>query len=78
MIYIYGEGNTEGNLTKRNLFGGKGVVLHDMCSIGVPVPSGFTTINEIFGQNICSHLFEDFEWELRKNNMGKSEVLIYK
>ena len=37
----------------RNLLGGKGVGLHDMCSIGVPVPPGFTITTEV-----CTYFYE--------------------
>ena len=37
----------------RNLLGGKGVGLHDMCSIGVPVPPGFTITTEV-----CTYFYD--------------------
>jgi len=52
-IYTYGEGKAEGDRTMRNLLGGKGVGLHDMCSIGVPVPPGFTITTEV-----CTYFYE--------------------
>ena len=45
-IYSYGDGKAEGNATMRNLLGGKGCGLHDMSSIGLPVPPGFTITTE--------------------------------
>ena len=32
----------EGNMTMRNLLGGKGANLAEMTEIGLPVPQGFT------------------------------------
>ena len=52
-IYSYGNGTAEGNKTMRNLLGGKGVGLHDMTSIGVPVPPGFTITTEV-----CTYYYE--------------------
>ena len=52
-VYTYGAGKAEGNRTQRNLLGGKGVGLHDMCSIGIPVPPGFTITTEV-----CTYYYE--------------------
>ena len=52
-VYTYGAGKAEGNRTQRNLLGGKGVGLHDMCSIGVPVPPGFTITTEV-----CTYYYD--------------------
>jgi hypothetical protein len=52
-IYTYGAGKAEGDRTMRNLLGGKGLGLHDMCSIGVPVPPGFTITTEV-----CTYYYD--------------------
>ena len=52
-IYVYGNGKAEGNASMRNLLGGKGVGLHDMTSIGIPVPPGFTITTEV-----CTYYYE--------------------
>lgn len=52
-VYLYGDGKAEGNASMRNLLGGKGVGLHDMTSIGVPVPPGFTITTEV-----CTYYYE--------------------
>ena len=52
-VYTYGAGKAEGNRSQRNLLGGKGVGLHDMCSIGIPVPPGFTITTEV-----CTYYYE--------------------
>mgnify|MGYP005721018197 FL=1 len=40
-VYSFGQ-DTEGNATMRELLGGKGANLAEMCGIGLPVPPGFT------------------------------------
>lgn len=42
MVYFFGKGKTEGNVTMKETLGGKGANLADMTSIGLPVPPGFT------------------------------------
>ena len=37
-VYMF----SEGDMTMRNLLGGKGANLAEMTSIGLPVPQGFT------------------------------------
>jgi pyruvate, orthophosphate dikinase len=41
-VYTFGAGKTEGNREMKELLGGKGANLAEMCSIGLPVPAGFT------------------------------------
>ena len=41
-IYVFGEGQAEGNAGLRDLLGGKGAGLAEMTNAGVPVPPGFT------------------------------------
>lgn len=41
-VYRFGGKNAEGNGTMRNLLGGKGANLAEMCTLGIPVPAGFT------------------------------------
>ncbi|QWE33303.1 Pyruvate phosphate dikinase [Wolbachia endosymbiont of Drosophila simulans] len=42
LIYYFSQSNCEGNAAMRNLLGGKGANLAEMCNIGIPVPPGFT------------------------------------
>ncbi len=42
IIYKFGNGITEGNLTDKKLLGGKGANLQEMSALGLPVPRGFT------------------------------------
>ena len=44
----------EGNMTMRNLLGGKGANLAEMTEIGLPVPQGFTITTEA-----CTQYYED-------------------
>ncbi len=41
-VYRFGDGAAEGRAGDRNLLGGKGANLAEMCSLGLPVPPGFT------------------------------------
>ena len=44
-VYRFGK-TTDGNRTLRDLIGGKGANLAEMCNIGIPVPPGFTISTE--------------------------------
>ncbi|MEQ9310297.1 MAG: pyruvate, phosphate dikinase [Balneolaceae bacterium] len=44
-VYRFGK-TTDGNRTMRELIGGKGANLAEMCNIGIPVPPGFTISTE--------------------------------
>ena len=39
-VYRFGGRNAEGDGTMRNLLGGKGANLAEMCKINIPVPAG--------------------------------------
>jgi len=41
-VYTFGDGAAEGRAGDRDLLGGKGANLAEMCSLGLPVPPGFT------------------------------------
>jgi pyruvate,orthophosphate dikinase len=45
-VYFFGGGKAEGRADQKLLLGGKGANLHDMTSIGLPVPPGFTITTE--------------------------------
>ncbi|MBR3303484.1 MAG: pyruvate, phosphate dikinase, partial [Bacteroidales bacterium] len=51
-VYRFGGVNADGDGSMRNLLGGKGANLAEMCKIGIPVPAGFTittdTCNEYY------------------------------
>jgi pyruvate,orthophosphate dikinase len=41
-VYTFGDGHAEGSAADRNLLGGKGANLAEMCNLGLPVPPGLT------------------------------------
>jgi pyruvate,orthophosphate dikinase len=45
-VYVFGGAKTEGNATMKNLLGGKGANLAEMCLLNIPVPAGFTVSTE--------------------------------
>lgn len=51
-VYGFGDGKAEGSAGDRNLLGGKGANLAEMCSLGLPVPPGFTITTEL-----CNHYY---------------------
>lgn len=46
-VYSFGDGFAEGKVDMKNLLGGKGANLAEMCSLGLPVPPGFTITTEV-------------------------------
>ncbi len=46
-VYFFGDGKAEGNVSLRNLLGGKGANLAEMTNLGVSVPAGFTITTEV-------------------------------
>ena len=42
LVYRFGGGSADGGAEMRELLGGKGANLAEMCSLGLPVPPGFT------------------------------------
>ncbi len=45
-VYVFGTSRTEGAAAMKNLLGGKGANLAEMCRLGITVPSGFTISTE--------------------------------
>ncbi len=45
-VYFFGGKEAEGNGSMRNLLGGKGANLAEMCTLNIPVPAGFTITTE--------------------------------
>ena len=41
-VYFFGGKEAEGNGSMKNLLGGKGANLAEMCTLEIPVPAGFT------------------------------------
>jgi len=46
-VYTFGNGEAEADGSQKNLLGGKGANLAEMCKIGLPVPPGFTISTEL-------------------------------
>jgi len=55
-VYSFGMGKAEGNAEMKNLLGGKGANLAEMCKIGIPVPSGFTITTECCAEYFANHM----------------------
>jgi pyruvate, orthophosphate dikinase len=51
-VYTFGAGKAEGDATMKNLLGGKGANLAEMCNIGLPVPAGFT-----ISTDVCTYFY---------------------
>ena len=63
-VYGFGGGSAEGNAGDRNLLGGKGANLAEMCGLGLPVPPGFTITTAV-----CSFFYANdrtYPGELRE------------
>jgi pyruvate,orthophosphate dikinase len=54
-VYFFGNKTAEGQADMKNLLGGKGANLAEMCLLGLPVPAGFTitteTCNDYYANN---------------------------
>jgi pyruvate,orthophosphate dikinase len=46
-VYTFGAKKAEGKADMKNLLGGKGANLAEMCLLGLPVPAGFTITTEV-------------------------------
>lgn len=46
-VYFFGGGRSEGKASMKQLLGGKGANLAEMCSLGLPVPEGYTITTEV-------------------------------
>ncbi|MCV0396013.1 MAG: pyruvate, phosphate dikinase [Rhizobiaceae bacterium] len=53
-VYAFGDGTADGGSGDRNLLGGKGANLAEMCSLGLPVPPGFTITT-----GVCNAFYAD-------------------
>ncbi len=47
MVYQFGDGHADGTAKDKELLGGKGANLAEMCQLGVPVPPGFTITTQV-------------------------------
>ena len=46
-VYTFGDGKAQGNAKQKELLGGKGANLAEMCNLAIPVPPGFTISTEV-------------------------------
>jgi len=53
-VFFFGDDATEGDASFRDLLGGKGANLAEMCRIGLPVPPGFT-----IATSVCQRFYEE-------------------
>ncbi len=53
-VYRFSEGRAEGRADMRDLLGGKGANLAEMCNLGLPVPPGFTITTEV-----CDYFYKN-------------------
>ncbi|MDB5103849.1 MAG: pyruvate, phosphate dikinase [Fibrobacteres bacterium] len=53
-VYHFGKAKTDGDSSMRNLLGGKGANLAEMCRIGLPVPPGFTITTDV-----CTYYYDN-------------------
>jgi len=51
-VYSFSAEHAEGRAEMKNLLGGKGANLHEMASLALPVPPGFTITTEV-----CSYFY---------------------
>ena len=53
-VYTFGGGRAEGGASDRNMLGGKGANLAEMCNLGLPVPPGLTIVT-----SACNHYYDN-------------------
>src|SRR6476620_4801504 len=53
-VYSFSAEQAEGRGVMKNLLGGKGANLHEMASLGLPVPPGLTITTEV-----CTHFYSN-------------------
>src|SRR5437764_5036322 len=51
-VYSFGDGYADGDAKQKELLGGKGANLAEMCKIGLPVPAGFT-----LSTDVCTYFY---------------------
>lgn len=76
LVYQFGMGKNEGNSQMKDLLGGKGANLAEICNLGIAVPPGFTITTEVcsYYYNTNKQLPEDLANQVNKtlNEMEKS------
>jgi pyruvate,orthophosphate dikinase len=76
-VYFFGGGVADGNAEMKNLLGGKGANLAEMCRLGIPVPAGFTITTEVCAEfyNNGESLPADLDAETWKNMQRVESVM---
>lgn len=46
-VYLFSKETTEGNRELKDILGGKGAALAEMCGLGLPIPPGFTITTDV-------------------------------
>lgn len=78
-VYFFGKGRAEGRAEQKDLLGGKGANLHEMTTLKIPVPPGFTISTEACieyvrrGRRFPPKLWAEIEADITKleRAMGK-------
>ncbi|MCR4437803.1 MAG: pyruvate, phosphate dikinase [candidate division KSB1 bacterium] len=71
-VYFFAQGQAEGDANRKELLGGKGANLAEMCRLNLPVPPGFTITTEVCtyyyanGKKYPAGLKEQVETALRR------------
>jgi len=71
-VYFFGGKTADGDGSMKNLLGGKGANLAEMCMLGIPVPAGFTITTDCcveYYKNNCEYpapLFEEVKAAIAK------------
>lgn len=68
LIYYFSKSASDGDSSMKNILGGKGANLAQMCKLGLPIPPGFTISSELSTKYISKqlHLTERFLTELHQ------------
>ncbi|MDO9518447.1 MAG: pyruvate, phosphate dikinase, partial [Methanosarcinaceae archaeon] len=74
-VYFFGNSETEGKNSMKNLLGGKGANLAEMANLGIPVPSGFTITTEVCVLYLENEQYPDGLVEQIDEAIGKLEKL---
>ena len=79
-VYLFGRERTDGTAAMKNLLGGKGANLAEMCRLGITVPPGFTLTTEACavytqqGRDAALALIEAEEAKLTQANVDKMKA----
>ena len=71
-VYMFGDGRAEGRARDREILGGKGANLAEMCSLGLPVPPGLTIVGDACNTYYKNgrHIEDDVKVQVRAGISG--------